>query len=143
MSQEPPALHDPDQAGVFFVGGNDLDVLAYYAFDARLLSRRIDLMGVRDKRTLLLRIAVALDFPVSAGRNWDGLLDSLRDLSWLEASGYVLLMEGAGELHAHNEPEFDTLIAILDQAHAHWHAQGVPFWAFLALRDKDIAELED
>ncbi|SEL86051.1 Barstar (barnase inhibitor) [Pseudoxanthomonas sp. GM95] len=143
MSSHDPHLEDPAHAGVFFVSGQDLDVLAAFAFDAQLLVRRVDLMGARDKRTLLLRMAVALDFPMSSGRNWDGLLDSLRDLAWLPAPGYVLLLEGAGELHVHNEPDFDTLVAILDEAQRAWGAREVPFWAFLALRDKDMAELED
>jgi RNAse (barnase) inhibitor barstar len=143
MSSHDPHLEDPGHAGVYFVNAQDLDVLAAFAFDAHLRVRRIDLMGVRDKRTLLLRMAVALDFPMSSGRNWDGLLDCLRDLQWLPAPGYVLLLEGAGEMHAHNEPDFDTLVAVLDEAQSAWRARGIPFWAFLALRDKDIAELED
>ncbi len=143
MNNHDPQLEDAGKAGVFFVSGQDLDVLAAFAYEARLLVRRIDLMGVRDKQTLLLRIAVALDFPMSAGRNWDGLLDCLRDLQWLSAPGYVLLLESAGEMHAHNEPDFDTLVTILDQAQSAWRARDIPFWAFMALRDKDIAELED
>lgn len=143
MTDQDPHLEDPRSAGVFFVGGHDLDVLAAFAYEARLLVRRIDLMGVCDKRTLLLRVAVALDFPMSSGRNWDGLLDSLRDLSWLPSPGYVLLLESAGQMHAHNEADFDTLVAVLDQAQHAWRARDVPFWAFLALREEDLAELED
>jgi len=143
MSSHDPQLEDPGRAGVYFVSAHELDVLAAFAFEARLLVRRIDLMGVRDRRTLLLRIAVALDFPMASGRNWEGLLDCLRDLQWLPAPGYALLLEGAGEMHAHNEPDFDTLVAVLDQAQAAWRARNVPFWAFMALRDTDIAELED
>ena len=40
---------------------------------------------------------MALDFPMSSGRNWDALSDSLRDLEWLPGKGYVLLFEGAGD----------------------------------------------
>lgn len=142
-SEHDPHLEDASRAGVYFVGGQDLDTLAAHAFEAQLVLRRIDLMGVRDKHTLLLRIAVALDFPLSSGRNWDGLLDCLRDLSWLPGSGYVLLLESAGEMHVRNEADFDTLVAVLDEAQGAWGQRGVPFWAFLALRDKDIAALDD
>lgn len=138
-----PQLADPARAGVYFVSAQDLDVLAAFAVQAQLLVRRIDLLGVRDKRTLLLRMAVALDFPMASGRNWEGLLDCLCDLQWLPAPGYVLLLEGAGEMHAHDESDFDALVAVLDKAQAAWRARKVPFWAFMALRDTDIAELQD
>jgi len=136
-------LDDPARAGVFFVNGSDLAVLAAAAHDANLEPRHIDLMGCANKPTLLLRMSVALDFPMSSGRNWDALSDGLRDLGWIGASGYVLLFEGAGEMHQRDESSFDTLVGILDQAHAWWSRQGVPFWAFMALREKDFAGFED
>jgi RNAse (barnase) inhibitor barstar len=136
-------LDDPARAGVFYVAAADLDVLAAAAHDAGLMPRHIDLMGCANKPTLLLRIAVALDFPISSGRNWDALADNLRDLQWLPAAGYVLLFEGAGEMHQQDEADFDTLIGVLDETKAHWAGRGVPFWAFLALRDKDFAEFSD
>jgi hypothetical protein len=136
-------LDDAGRAGVFFVGAGDLATLAAAAQDAKLLARRIDLQGCADKATLLLRIAVALDFPATFGRNWDALADSLRDLSWLPAGGYVLLFEGGGDLRDADEDDFDTLLSILDEARAAWAGRDVPFWAFLALRDEDFDELED
>ena len=136
-------LDDPTRAGVFFVTSEDLDVLAAGAHDAGLRPCHIDLMGCSNKATLLLRIAVAMDFPNTSSRNWDALSDSLRDLDWRPADGYVLLFEGAGELHHADEADFDTLISILDEANQAWRARGVPFWAFLALRERDFVELED
>ena len=64
-------------------------------------------------------------------------------LEWLPGKGYVLLFEGAGELHGIDESDFDTLVSILDEAHAEWKARDIPFWAFLALRECDLAGLED
>lgn len=136
-------LDDPTRAGVFFVTSDDLGVLSVAARDSGLLPRHIDLLGCANKATLLLRISVALDFPMSSGRNWDALSDSLRDLQWLPGKGYVLLFEGAGELHRVDEADFDTLVSILDEATLEWGRRGVPFWAFLALREKDFEEFED
>ena len=138
-----PGLQDPSRAGVFFVTSGDLPFLAAAAHDANLLPRQIDLLGCNNKATLLLRIAVALDFPMSSGRNWDALSDSLRDLEWLPGKGYVLLFEGAGDLHGIDESDFDTLVSILDEAQAAWAARNIPFWAFLALRERDFVALED
>lgn len=136
-------LDDPARAGVFFVTSSDLDVLGAAGRDAGLRARRLDLLGCTNKATLLLRIAVALDFPLSAGRNWDALSDCLRDLEWLPGPGYVLLFDGAGELHRDAEADFDTLVEVLDEASAEWAKRKVPFWAFLALRESDLVNLED
>jgi len=136
-------LDDPARAGVFFVNGEDLDVLGAAARDAGLLPCHIDLMGCANKATLLLRIAVAMDFPNTSSRNWDALSDSLRDLDWMPAPGYVLLFEGAGELHHVDETDFDTLVSILDEAQKEWAGRQVPFWAFLALRERDFIAFED
>ena len=107
------------------------------------LDVRIDLAGCTDKACLLARFASALHFPDWFGHNWDALADSLRDLNWMPADGYMLLFEGAGELHHVDEDDFDTLVSILDETKAAWAARGVPFWAFLALRERDFVELED
>ena len=136
-------LDDPARAGVFFVTDEDLNVLGAAARDAGLLPCPIDLMGCANKATLLLRIAVAMEFPTTSSRNWDALSDCLRDLTWMPAGGYVLLFEGAGELHHEDEEDFDTLVSILDEANQAWKAREVPFWAFLALRERDFVELED
>ncbi|MBA3930881.1 MAG: barnase inhibitor [Xanthomonas sp.] len=137
-----PGLADPARAGVFFVTEDDLGPLSAVGHDAGLLARRIDLSGCDSKSALLLRIATVLDFPQTSGRNWDALSDSLRDLSWLEASGYVLLFEQAHELRDRTEADFDTLLDILDEASQSWAADEVPFWAFIALPDEDFPDLQ-
>ncbi len=138
-----PGLDDPDKAGVFFVAAGDLATLGAAAHDAGLVPRHIDLMGCANKATMLLRISVAMDFPHTSGRNWDALSDRLRDLQWLQAQGYVLLFDGAGDMHEVDENSFDMLISVLDEASSSWASRGVPFWAFLALRDEDFARFED
>lgn len=137
-----PGLDDPSRAGVFFVAAGDLSTLGAAARDAGLVPRHIDLAGCANKATLLLRIAVELDFPLTSGRNWDALSDGLRDLQWLPGQGYVLLFHGAGEMHELDETSFDTLVSILDEASTWWATREVPFWAFMALRDKDFAQLQ-
>jgi RNAse (barnase) inhibitor barstar len=137
-----PGLADPTRAGVFFVTEDDLDPLAAVGRDAGLLSRRIDLSGCDSKGALQLRIATVLDFPQSSGRNWDALSDSLRDLSWLEAPGYVLLFEQAHELRERTEADFDTLLDILDEVSQFWTSNEVPFWSFIALPEEDFPDLQ-
>lgn len=135
-------LDDASRAGVFFVATEDLDTLDAAARDAGLQARRIDLLDCANKATLLLRFAVALDFPAGSGRNWDALSDNLRDLSWLPAPGYALLLDSASGLHRADGDDFDTLLSILDDARAFWAGDGVPFWVFVALDEEDFDEME-
>ena len=136
-------MADATRAGVFFVTHEDLEGLAVAARDAGLTVRRVDLAGCNGKATLLLRVATAMDFPTSFGRNWDALSDSLRDLSWIPGQGYALLFEGAGDMRAADEGDFDTLLDILDDAVQDWAERELPFWAFLALPEEAFEELEE
>lgn len=108
-------------------------MLAAGARTAGRCVRRIDLLGCRDKLTLLKRIAVAMDFPHDFGRNWDALSDSLRDLGWLPATGHALLFEHVDAMRLADEGEFDTLLDLIDDAADARAARGLPLWAFFAL----------
>lgn len=135
-------LDDPAQAGVYFVTREDLDTLDVASRDAGLLVRRIDLGGCSDKATLMMRIGSALDFPSGSGRNWDALNDRLRDLSWLAADGYALLIDTAGDLRDADESDFDALLEILEDTAADWAERDTPFWAFLALPESAFDAME-
>lgn len=135
-------LDQPDRCGVFFVTDDDLDALGVASRDAGLAVRRIDLGGCDDKATLLLRVGNALDFPAGSGRNWDALSDRVRDLSWIEAGGYALLFENAGDLQDADEAAFDTLLDVLEEAAAAWRDRAVPFWVFLAMPMEFFDELD-
>ncbi len=135
-------LDDPEQAGVYFVISKDLDTLDVAARDAGLMVRRIDLGGCADKATLMIRIGTALDFPSGSGRNWDALSDRLRDLSWLVAEGYALLIDMAGDLRDANEGDFDTLLEVLEDTASDWTNRKTPFWAFLALPESGFDAVE-
>ena len=56
----------------------------------------VDLRGVDSKESLLDQVAHALRFPTTFGRNWDALVDCLRDLgSWIPADAYTVRLIGA------------------------------------------------
>jgi RNAse (barnase) inhibitor barstar len=131
-------LRDADQSGVYFVTEEDLDTLADSAHDAQLLLRTIDLRDCTDKDALLLSLANALEFPADQGRNWDALSDQLRDLSWLPAAGYSVLLSHAEDLRDADEASFDTLLDILDTAALDWQQRQVPFWVFFALPETEF-----
>lgn len=136
-------LGDSQRAGVFFVTSDDITILGDIVRDAGLLARHIDLRGCTDKATLLARLAAALDIPGDRGRNWDALGDAMRDLAWLPAPGYALLLDDAHDLRSADEASFDTLLALLDEASADWATQEIPFWAFLALPEEEFEDADD
>lgn len=77
-----------------------------------------------DKETLLQNFAAALRFPAWFGHNWDALEDCLGDLSWSDAPGHVLLIEGARA-----GDEFGILLDVLRSSAESWAARGKPFVA--------------
>ncbi|HYG06031.1 MAG TPA: barstar family protein [Stenotrophomonas sp.] len=129
-------LADPAQSGVYRIDPAALDTMAALARDAGLRVLRVDLAGCASKRTLLARLAVQLDFPHGNGMNWDALSDSLRDLSWLPAGGYALLLEAADALRGNAGEDFHTFLDVLDEAANAWAAAGVAFVAFVCLEDE-------
>jgi hypothetical protein len=54
--------------------------------------------GVADDKELLDAVGEALSFPAYFGRNWDALDEMLRDLEWLPAEGWVLVVTGSRKL---------------------------------------------
>lgn len=128
-------LADPAMCGVHAVDARaDADYLdAARALDFAAVA--IDFAGCTGKDDAIARIAVALGFPAWFGRNWDALADSLSDLSWLPAPGYLLLLTGIDVWRAADPEAFDTLASILEDTAARWAADRVPFWALLPTRD--------
>jgi hypothetical protein len=77
-----------------------------------------------DKPVLMKNIGAALQFPDWCGANWDALEDCLSDLSWLPASGYVLVFEDAKP-----GDDLGVLVDVLRSATEWWAGRGKPFLA--------------
>jgi len=124
-------LADASQAAAYFVDVRDRAAVLEAATALDFHVATANLATAEDKAALLAGIAEALEFPPGFGGNWDALADSLGDLSWLRAPGYLLLVDHCGDLREAAPDDFATLLEILDEA-ARVHAgQGVPFWAVL------------
>ncbi len=121
------------RAGVFSLPAGDTALINEAATALGMAVFRVDLAGCGDKDEVLGQIAAALQFPAWFGCNWDALTDCLTDMSWREATGYVLILENLGEFQSRDEDEFDTFIEVLSEASASWSGMGIPFWAFLVL----------
>lgn len=136
-------FEDPSHGGIFFVTSEDLEPLGEAAGMQGLRVCRIDLAGYADRDSLFDRLALALRLPSDFGRNWDALADSMRDLSWLKASGYILLFDHAEGMRDAHEEDFDTLLDILEEAVDYWQDAGSPFFVFFALPDSAFDDVED
>jgi hypothetical protein len=108
-------LSDPARSGVYRVTRPDevLDAVK----GSPLALARIDL-----RQPVFDAFAKALALPDWFGRNWDALEDCLSDLSWREAGGHVLLLEG--------DPDA-MLLDVLASAAEFWAGQRKPFFAVL------------
>jgi len=130
-----PNLTQPTQSGIYFVGSDDLVRLAKTASREELRVCRTDLAACPGKDELLRRLTLSLELPSTFGDNWDALADSLRDLRWIPAWGYVLLFDHADDLRRSSEADFDILLGILDDAATFASDNDMPWFAFLALPD--------
>lgn len=134
-------LADPAQAGAYFIDARDARALADAAGELGYALARADFGDCRDKDDALRRIAVALRFPDWFGGNWDALNDSVNDLSWWPAPGYVLLIEHAGGWQSQHPDEAATLVEILNDAAQDWARARTPFWALLPLPEAELAKM--
>src|SRR3989442_13615190 len=85
-------LNDVGRAGVFHLAG-DSRALAGAAASAGLMVVYADIGHAHDKEDFLVQLSEAMRFPEWFGGNWDVLADCLKDLSWLQAKGWVVILE--------------------------------------------------
>src|SRR4030095_4408343 len=107
------------------------DEIARAAKAAKLSIVKLDLGKLQGKRGFLARVAKAFKFPYPFGRNWDALSDYLTDLSWLDDSGWVVILFKGQDFAAKNQDDFKIAIEVLQTAAEYWRSQGKPFWVFI------------
>jgi RNAse (barnase) inhibitor barstar len=115
-------------AGVHYLPHGPLDKLLAGAKAAGCLVLHIDLAAARNKEELLGAVAKGLRFPQWFGHNWDALSDSLLDMGWLPATGYVIILEHCDGIHGRAEADFVVLMQVFQEAAETWREDGVPFW---------------
>jgi RNAse (barnase) inhibitor barstar len=91
----------------------------------------VDGNRVVNKQTFLEQSAKSMNFPSYFGRNWDAFWDSIRDLSWCKASGYVLLYDHVRHFATMQPHEWQTALELLSEAAADWNSHAVEFYVLL------------
>src|SRR5262249_40154335 len=61
----------------------------------------MDAQNIRTQSDLFTAIAEAMKFPEYFGKNWDALDECLRDLEWISAKGYVLMIHHSNQFWQH------------------------------------------
>jgi hypothetical protein len=132
-------LHDAGRDGVYRVVPDDPATLADDAVRAGLRLLRIDLRECADHQRVLQCLAQAFEFPVQGG-DWEVVTASLRDLGWLPAPGYVLVLDHADVLRARAPGAYVSLRDHLASVARDWHARGVPFFVFMTFPDNETLD---
>ncbi|MBW7902391.1 MAG: barstar family protein [Rhodocyclaceae bacterium] len=136
-----PLLAKGRLAGIYHLPHGDRQALADAARDLGFALLQTDLADVREAPAALERLGRDLCLPDWYGANYDALADCLTDLGWNEAPGYVLLVSGADELHAHDENALRTLNEVFAAVVDYWREADVPFWVLHDMRPDGLASL--
>lgn len=122
-------LSNPATAGSYTLQCS-VDELRDAAQQAGFAMFDADLKGVKGKQNLLDALARAADFPPEFGVNWDALADALCDLSWHEASGYVLLLRNVSDTFGLSANDREIAQDLLADTVVYWRQRNKPFWIF-------------
>lgn len=132
---DPPPLSLPkltETSGVFLLGEN-LPALQLQAHALGYAATVVDMAGSLDKNNALMRIAASLQFPDGFGHNWDALYDSLSDMSWAPAPGYVIVLDQLDDLRRHSPTDYAILLDILRDVAGNPAGDAAPIWFFIGL----------
>jgi RNAse (barnase) inhibitor barstar len=139
------SILDENRGGVWFLPSRaEPRALQKVAKDAGFAFFHIEGKNIARKEQLLNHIATALHFPKDFGNNWDALEDSLTDLEWVEADGYVLYYDHIDPLLTAHPDQFETLVEILRDAVASWKEDGTAMVVLLSgtKAPKGVAKLK-
>ncbi|MFV2009403.1 MULTISPECIES: barstar family protein [unclassified Micromonospora] len=124
MAEE--AWHSSSDPIVVCSRGSLVELAAVLPASGRFVAARLDGMRFTDANQVFYDFSDALFFPRYFGWNWDALSDCLRDLHWLPADGYLVIVDNAHQLLPDSAPDQRTLFRILAQAVRHWSGAGGP-----------------
>lgn len=86
----------------------------------RMVVVRLDGSRMVNASHVFYEFSDALLFPGYFGWNWDALSDCLRDLTWLPAQQYLVVVEHSAKLLVDSAADRHTLFQVLHRAVRHW-----------------------
>jgi len=91
----------------------------------------VDIDHAHDKNDFLEEVSHAMRFPETASASWESFAGGLKDLSWIQAKGWVVILERSKHFCGGHRDGFKDAMAAMVAAADHWRAQGKPFWTFI------------
>lgn len=91
----------------------------------------VDAGRVTDKASFIRAAGTAMGFPAYSAANWDAFEESLLDLSWAPAQGYLLVVDHPDRLIAADAAAWAVARQVLEDAVQHWASRGVPWLVLL------------
>lgn len=91
----------------------------------------LDGAEITDKPAFMQASASAMQFPAYFGQNWDAFEESINDLAWVPASGYIILLDDVAQFVNQAPDVWSTVYDILCGAVAQWQQTGVPMVVLL------------
>ena len=129
------------RAGVYHLPPASRDEIIAAAEASAYVVFRVDLGKARDQETLLAAIGRDMAFPEWFGYNWDALADSLGDLGWRPAEGYLVVLEHCDRMHARANDDLITALHVFEAAATEWRERGVALWCLVDMHADGIAWL--
>jgi hypothetical protein len=126
VTTSPQSPFEPAHSGLYRTPPA-LDLLQQAAARLGIAYFRLDLRNVGDKRDFLGACARAFGFPASFGHNWDAFADSVQDLSWHPARGYLIHLQYASAFTRAAPHDYAAAMDILGHAAAYWKARATTF----------------
>ena len=124
------SIGDAAKAGVYQLTGDARD-LAGAAAAAGLMVVYVDIHHAHDREDFLVEASRALRFPEKLSADWNAFAGGLKDLSWLSAKGWVVILEKSKHFCGGHGHEAKETLAAMDAAAVHWRGQGKPFWTLI------------
>ena len=86
---------------------------------------------VSDKASFIAAVGHAGAFPGWSGQNWDALQDSLSDLSWSRAGGYVVLFSDPARFARASPQDWSVAADVFSSVAGWWSDRDVGFHVLL------------
>lgn len=123
-------LKQAANAGVFHLSA-DARELARAAASAGLMVVYIDIGHAHDRDDFVDCASRSLRMPGQFAAGWSEFTAGLRDMSWLPAQGWALILEKSKHFCGGHGHEFKDTMDAMAGVSAHWRAQGKPFWTLI------------
>ncbi len=123
-------LADTARAGVFHLGA-DAREFARAAAAAGLMVVYVDIGHAHDKEDFIADASKAMRFPERFGAGESAFAEGLKDLSWLPAKGWAVILEKSKHFCGGHGHEFKEAMQVMAEASEYWRTQGKPFWTLI------------